>query len=319
MATRYVWSKYSCTSSTTTSVSTSSTVSNISLSSGVTLTFSTSISKSEGTVSPSGTTYTHSSSKSNICSLADTSNYPYCFVGTYPSTTVYKAKTFSDNDQNNIYTWHYNSYKLGICRRNMSDIEDIAVQSSCIYKQTASSKTTYSKGSTSYGYVSNSSSGKYPSNSYSGSYWYVKVGSDCIDPTNVTFPNTNPKAGETVTITATKRSNTYGGTISYRYEYSVDGGSTWTTIKTTTATSTTVTVPNGAEQFQARVRASDDMGFTSTTYVYSDNVEVSGGGIGYCGVEGAIREGVFHACVDGVIKTDFAILACVDGVIKACS
>ena len=124
----------------------------------------------------------------------------------------------------------------------------------------------YSKGTTSYGNVSSASSGAYPANSYSGSYWYVSVGSDNIDPTAVTYP-ANIFTNQKVTITVTPRSNTYGGTISYKYEYTTNG-TTWQVLNnSTTQTSVSLTVPDTATTFQARATAMDNMGFTSTTAI----------------------------------------------------
>lgn len=138
------------------------------------------------------------------------------------------------------------------------------------YKKTSS--LIYSKGSTSYGNISSASSGAYPSDSYSGDYWYVLQGSDSIDPT-ISYPSSIFK-NQNVKITVSPASNTYGGTISYKYEYTTDG-STWTTANSgTTATSVDVTIPSTATTFQARVTASDNMGFTSTTAVTGASVTV---------------------------------------------
>lgn len=90
----------------------------------------------------------------------------------------------------------------------------------------------YSKGSTSYGNVSSTSSGAYPANGQSGSYWYVSKGSDNIDPTAVNYPTTIFK-NQKVTVTVTPRPNTYGGTISYKYEYTING-TTWQVLNNKT-------------------------------------------------------------------------------------
>ncbi len=121
-------------------------------------------------------------------------------------------------------------------------------------------------------------SGAYPSDSRYGDYWYAYLGSDSIDPTAVTYSKNNPGQGEAITVTVTPGSNTYGGTISYQYQYSVNGGSSWTNAGSkTTAANKSITVPANAAQFQVRVVASDNMGFTSTTYVYGDNLTVTPG------------------------------------------
>jgi hypothetical protein len=131
------------------------------------------------------------------------------------------------------------------------------------------------KGDTLSGYSTSTSSSKYPTNGASGSYWYVYQGSDSIDPTAVSYSTTSPKGGEAITIKVTESSsNTYGGTISYVYQYSTDGGSSWTTLTTATSTSASYTIPAGTTQFQARVYAKDNYGFTSSTYVTGSNLTV---------------------------------------------
>lgn len=138
--------------------------------------------------------------------------------------------------------------------------------------KTYSVQSTTVKGDSSYGFLSSSSASAYPNNSYSGSYWYVYQGSDSIDPT-ISYPSSIFK-NQNVKISVSPASNTYGGTISYKYEYTTDG-STWTTANSgTTATSVDVTIPSTATTFQARVTASDNMGFTSTTAVTGANVTV---------------------------------------------
>lgn len=105
-------------------------------------------------------------------------------------------------------------------------------------------------------------------------YWYVYLGSDSIDPTAVGYSTTSPKGGNSITIKVTARSNTYGGTVTYQYEVSLDGGSTWELLKTTTATSASYTIPKGTTQFRARVQARDNMGFTSADWVYGAQLTV---------------------------------------------
>ena len=125
------------------------------------------------------------------------------------------------------------------------------------------------------GHTSGPSQSTSPADGVSGNYWYTYLGSDNIDPTAVGYSTTTPKGGENITIRVTARSNTYGGTISYRYQYSINGGQSWTDAGTTTATSKTVTVPKGAPTFQARVLASDNMGFTSSTWVTGAKLTVT--------------------------------------------
>lgn len=123
--------------------------------------------------------------------------------------------------------------------------------------------------------ISSVSSSAYPSNGTQGNYWYEYKGSDTIDPTTVSYSTRDLYPNEPVTITVTPRTPIYGGTVYYQYQYSVNG-TTWTNIgNKTTATSKTITIPEGAERFQARVQASDGWGFTSTTYVTGGNLPVS--------------------------------------------
>lgn len=122
-----------------------------------------------------------------------------------------------------------------------------------------------------------------------GRYWKY-LGSDNIDPTAISCSTTEPKGGETITATVTPRSNTYGGTIYYQYQYSTNGGSSWTNQGgKTTSTTQAFTIPKGAEQFRVRVVASDNYGFTSTTYVTGANLAVTNMRV-YIGVGGKARK-----------------------------
>ena len=103
----------------------------------------------------------------------------------------------------------------------------------------------------------------------SGSYYYSYLSSNYIDPTAVAL-TANPVAGASATIKVTPRNNSYG-TVSYLYQYSTNGGSSYTTIATSSATSYSFSVPSGATSIKVRVRAQDNIGFTSSTYVESSN------------------------------------------------
>ena len=123
-------------------------------------------------------------------------------------------------------------------------------------------KTTYTKGSTSYGDVASSGSGTYPTNNYSGNYWYVYKGSDTIDPTAVSYDASTVIAGETVSVTISPSSgNSYGGTITYSVEVNVDETG-WEPYTETTSTSFTFTIPEDAVSWRCRVKARDNLGFT---------------------------------------------------------
>lgn len=139
-----------------------------------------------------------------------------------------------------------------------------------------------------------SRSEKYESDStevISGGVWYWReyAGSDNIDPQAINYPG-NPRSGDTVAISVIPRTPVHGGTISYLYQYSVNGGA-WTDIQTTTATSVDFTIPSNAKTIQFRVRAQDNMGFTSTTYVTGASVVVERLNA-WIGVNGKARKGV---------------------------
>lgn len=123
------------------------------------------------------------------------------------------------------------------------------------------------------GYVSNPNSSAYPQDGVSGANWYDYQGSDNIDPTACSIPSTI-MGGTQIQITVTPGTGkVYEGTVSYLYQVKL-GDADWTTIATTTATSKNYTVPYGTTTFQVRVRAQDNLGFTSTDYVTSSSVTV---------------------------------------------
>lgn len=130
-------------------------------------------------------------------------------------------------------------------------------------------------GGTKQSTLSSADPDKYLKDKAVGTYFYDYLGSDNVDPNSVTYSTSAPVQGQSITIQVSPRSNTYGGTISYQYQYSTNNGSTWTNIDSaTTSTSKSFTIPSSATQFKARVRASDNMGFTSTDYVTGENLTV---------------------------------------------
>lgn len=149
-----------------------------------------------------------------------------------------------------------------------------SVSGSTFYRQyvPASGVTGGTKQST----ISSAYSTAYPNNKAVDTFYYAYLGSDSIDPSAVTYSTSSPVQGQSITIQAAPVSNTYGGTVYYQYQYSINNGSTWTDIDSkTTSTSKSFTIPASAAQFRARVLASDNMGFTSTTYVTGENLTVS--------------------------------------------
>lgn len=135
---------------------------------------------------------------------------------------------------------------------------------------TATAVYTDVQGSTQYDNVSGTQNA-YNSNGVTGDYWYVLLGSDTIDPSAVTLTG-EVKAGSTVNLTITPSATiAYGGTVTYTVQTTTDGDN-WYDAGTTTDTTMTLTVPEAAA-WNARVIASDDTGFTSTTAVYANGSE----------------------------------------------
>lgn len=122
--------------------------------------------------------------------------------------------------------------------------------------------------------VSSSGSSTYPNGEYSTSQkaYFSYLGSDSIDAASTS--SSSLKAGQSCNIVVSPGTNTYSGTISYLYQYSVNGG-TWTTIATTSSTTQSFTVPSNATSIQFRTRAQDNWGFTSSTYVTSPSYTVT--------------------------------------------
>ena len=143
----------------------------------------------------------------------------------------------------------------------------------------------------------------YPSDGIFGNLWYTYEGQDNIDPSAVSIPAA-VAPGQRINITVTPGSGeVYGGTVSYLYQVRLDGGA-WQTVATTTATTQAYTVPSWTQSIQVRVRAQDDMGFTSSTYVESSSVNVVGAP-GSITVPGAAMTGqTYEVLWDAVTNVD---------------
>lgn len=146
--------------------------------------------------------------------------------------------------------------------------------------------------------------------------WRSYRGSDSIDPTAVTYSTNDLYPNEPVTIIVTPVTPTYGGTIHYQYQYSLNGGNTWTNLESrTTDTNKTMTIPETATQFRARVTASDGWGFTSTTPVSGANLGVSQLKA-FATLDALYRSGVkMYATVDGKIREISKGYATINGTI----
>ena len=110
------------------------------------------------------------------------------------------------------------------------------------------------------------------SDGYSGGDYYTYQGRDNIDPAAVNLPE-NIRGGSVVNVSVSPGTGQkYEGLISYQYQYRLDGGS-WVTIGTS-GVNESFAVPNGTQTVQVRVRAQDDIGFTSSDWVTSSVVNV---------------------------------------------
>ena len=124
------------------------------------------------------------------------------------------------------------------------------------------------------GSVSSASSGAYPTDGWRSPYWYVYQGADTIDPAAVSLP-ASIFGGDTVTATVTPSAGkVYGGTVTYTWQYRLDGGA-WQSLASGTAATQQLTVPAGTNTVEVQVRANDDLGFTSSTWVSSGAVSVT--------------------------------------------
>lgn len=120
-------------------------------------------------------------------------------------------------------------------------------------------------------YISSDKEDAYYDGYYSSSgYYYVHEGSDNIDPQAVTLPDPIDD-GTTIQITVTPSTEkVHSGTVSYTYQYRYDSSWQWQTLTTTTALTASLQVPKDTYQtLEVRVRAQDNLGFTSTTWVSS--------------------------------------------------
>ena len=256
MSTRYVWGKYNVISKYVTATERGGT--DFAISGGgeyYYLGTGYSLDENTGVISLTGASRVHKGTSWNAESL------PYaCFSGSSTGTTIHYSGgsgRWVESDTNGFDVSLENS--SGSDKKHATEIY---------------SRLTTEKGSL-VGDISSANSGTYPQNGVQGSNWYTYQGQDNIDPSAVSIPAAIAP-GQQITITVTPGSGkVYGGTVSYQYQVKLDSGE-WQTVATTTATTQTYTVPAGAQNIQVRVRAQDDLGFTSGTYVESAAVTVVG-------------------------------------------
>lgn len=199
-------------------------------------------------------------------------DYPYCVISNDNQfqniTTLYWA-----GNRGGGYCWcikNTRGYKLYVSPNNYATDDDRSSKVLIFYNEIDRNEEIGNL----IGQVISSTEFQYPSNGASGSYWYVYQGSDSIDPTNITIPATI-RLGKPITVTISpSTSKVYGGNVSYRYQVNRNG-SGWTDVQASTPnTSISYQVPLGTTSLQFRVQASDDLGFTSTDWIASDQIEV---------------------------------------------
>lgn len=172
------------------------------------------------------------------------------------------------DDEDNVYG---DSGDLVIVRYNNSSSVSVSCSAATLYRYRTQRAADHDDPQ---GSVSSSSSSTYPSNGWRSPYWYIYQGADSIDPAAVTLP-AGIFGGDTVTATVTPSTgNRYGGTVAYTWQYRLDGGA-WQSLGSGAGTTQSLTVPAGTGTVEVQVRANDDLGFTSGTWVSSGAVNVT--------------------------------------------
>lgn len=213
--------------------------------------------------------------------IGGSTNSSLIWGGDYIYWSIYTAaKTWEIDKQ--AYTGSSSGYKgevILVCSSSANSSAE-SYRQSFLYLYTTKD---YYRGDK-LGYRTSSSSSAYPNNDYTGGYWYEYAyynsnRYDNIDPTAISIPETiNANDYITVTITPNTAGNANSGlgtNTYYTYEYKFGSSGSWTQFQqATTSTTATLQIPAGTESVQVRARASDTLGFTSTTYVTSSTVEV---------------------------------------------
>lgn len=286
MSTRYVWEKFDVVKSYTQQEGTVSGTRSYSANeykyAGVAAQ-GCNIDSATGRFSPSGQVIWISANSGS----GDASSYPYFFLylSDEQSSSVSTSIVYINTQHISNAIWAVRStatYERQVALMHSATVYD------CGYY---SFSTNYGKGTISKGKSSSASASAYPNNGVNSSVdtWYEYLGSDSVDPLAVTCSADTLHPGDTVQIHVTPASNLYGGTISYQYYVRVGTGS-WSTLGSkTTETTKSYTIPSTAQKVQFRALASDDMGFTSTTYVTSA-VLIMGAITAYVGVAGKARK-----------------------------
>lgn len=170
-----------------------------------------------------------------------------------------------------------------------------------------------------HAWFSNSTTGElFKQWQYCGQYAYLPVVADEIklDPNSVALSNTKPVAGSSATITVNRTAYTMTyGTLTYNYQYSINNGTTWNTLGSSTNTTYSFNVPKNATTIQVRVQASDGIGITSPNYVTSSSYTVVQAS-DYAGVSGTVKSITPRVGVSGTVKTNVTVKKGVNGTVK---
>lgn len=270
MSTRYVWEKNNFTLDTTETSNEGMSVTSLGINGVMGYGFTRLIDNGDGTYSAGGDVieakeYTVVESDNSISyrSWVDANLYPF-FSGKRTNFTEYLHTTESEE-----VTWKGlkqpsgTSITVGLYKGSGEN----ASGSHYIYYTAYRTKRVLSK----IGDVSSSNKATYPTATDGGllnGYWYVYKGADRIDPTDISY-STTAYQGEKLYITVTRSSAIkYGGTITYLYEMSKNGGAYNTDWYQSTKEVIYCSISeNNTGTLRFRVKAKDDMGFTSTTYV----------------------------------------------------
>lgn len=279
MSARYVWDKYN--TKTIYTISESQMTSSLNAKTVLTATLCNDYELIGNGFAPKGNSYQIKEANAaggGSYSIAPTSDYKYAIIHNvfFSSDQQSGYSALAERTNTTGYWWVDESSVFGIKGISLYQTKSQSTTSDKTYFNYFLTTETVAKGDTLQGQVSNATRSAYPDDGASGSNWYIYKGSDSIDPIGITYSTNRPERGKPITISVDPASGlTFGGTVSYQYQYSTDGGTAWTAAGSATADiEKTITVPQDAEQFMARVRAQDDMGFVSNDYVTGQNLKV---------------------------------------------
>lgn len=189
------------------------------------------------------------------------------------------------------FYWVHNAVKLepgpDVVDENEEEITEPSLQVSYYFRQKIYDQS-YEKGDESKGIKTSNSNKTYPNNGYvtdpsdpenvEKMIWYTFKGVDLVDPTSVTYNETEIGSNGTfVTATLAKSTGvTYEATLKYDWEYTTDNGNQWNSQAENVSNEKYVfDVPGSTTGFVVRVRVSDDGYGYSGNWVTGDTLHVS--------------------------------------------